>query len=115
MNTYYHDSRTQVIYLAGELGGDATFTALALDVTTVPGMVMSNWTIRMKHTSMNSYSIASFDPNDWTIVYDANEPEGVTGWRNFTFSTPFEYNGTDNLMVDFSQNNSEIRGRSKGQ
>jgi hypothetical protein len=29
-----------------------------------------------------------------------------TGWQYFSFSTPFEYNGIDNLMIDFSYNNS---------
>lgn len=106
MYTYYHDSRTQVIYLAGEVGMSGTIEALALDVATVPGQTMNNWTIRMKHTSMSSYSTASLDATSWTVVYQENEPAGSTGWRTFTFSTPFKYNGSDNLLVDFSHNNS---------
>jgi len=105
MYTYYHDSRTQVIYLAGEIGTSVAIGALALDVTTVPGQTMNNWTIRMKHTSMSSYSTASLDATSWTEVYQENEPAGSTGWRTFTFSTPFGYNGSDNLLVDFSHNN----------
>lgn len=107
MHTYYHDSRTQVIYLAGEIGMSAAIGALALDVTTVPSQTMNNWTIRMKHTGMSSYGTASLDANSsgWTVVYHANEPAGSTGWRTFTFPTPFEYNGSDNLLVDFSHNN----------
>jgi hypothetical protein len=105
MHTFYHDNRTQVIYLASEIGEEGTITALGLDVETVPGQTMNNWTIRMKHTTMSSYSTASLDATEWTIVYQGNEPIGVTGWRMFDFSTPFEYNGTDNLLVDFSHNN----------
>ena len=105
MYTYYHDSRTQVIYLASEIGSEGTITALGLDVATVPGQIMNNWTIRMKHTTMSSYSTASLDATGWTIVYQGNEPIGITGWRTFNFSTPFEYNGSDNLLVDFSHNN----------
>ena len=108
MHTYFHDSRTQVIYLAGEIGMSVAIEALALDVATVPGQTMNNWTIRMKHTGMSFYSPASLDAtgSGWTVVYQGNEPAGSTGWRTFTFSAPFEYNGSDNLLVDFSHNNS---------
>ncbi len=105
MNTSYHDSRTQVIYLAGEIGKSGNITKLALNVMTVPGKVLSNWTIRMKHTALSSYTTASLDATGWTTVYQANENVTATGWRTFIFSTPFEYNGTSNLMVDFSHNN----------
>ena len=106
MFTIWHDSRTQIIYLANEMNGNGTITALALNVASVPGQTMNNWTIRMKHTSMDSYTNPSLDSSGWTIVYQGDESVGSPGWRTFTFSTPFEYNGIDNLLVDFSFNNS---------
>ncbi|MDD5327787.1 MAG: C10 family peptidase [Phycisphaerae bacterium] len=104
MHTYYHDSRTQVIYLSSEIGSSGNITKLALYIETVPGQTMDNWTIRMKHTSMNSYDTASLDATDWIVVYQASETITTTGWNTFTFSTPFKYNGSDNLLVDFSHN-----------
>ena len=106
MRTDYHDSRTQVIYLAGEIGMRGTITALALDVTTPPGQTLNNWTIRMKHTTLSEYATCELDATGWTVVYQKDEPVGGTGWRTFKFSTPFEYNGVDNLLVDFSHNDS---------
>lgn len=107
LSTYYHDARTQVIYLAGELGGPGTFTGLALDIATLPGQLMNNWTIRMKHTALSGYPpAASWESSGWTVAYQANQTIGSTGWVPFTFSAPFVYNGTDNLMIDFSFNNS---------
>jgi len=107
MDTYWHDARTQVIYLSDELGGSNTISALALDVTTVPGQTMTNWTIRMKHTTLASYSEpAAWESNGWTTVYQSNQTVSATGWVNFAFSTPFTYNGTSNLIIDFSFNNS---------
>jgi hypothetical protein len=106
MYTFYHDSRTQVIYLAGEVNMPGTISALALNVQTIPGQTMENWTIRMKHTTLSSYSPASFQPDGWTVVYQTNETISSTGWKVFNFSVPFEYNGTDNLLIDFSHNNS---------
>ncbi len=105
LHTWYHDSRTQSIYLQSEIGGAATLTGLALDVTTIPGQTMNEWTIRMKHTPLASYATASLDATGWTTVYQSNQTINSTGWTNFVFSTPFEYNGSDNLLIDFSHDN----------
>ncbi len=107
MQTYYHDSRTQVIYLSSEIGDAKTITDLALSVYQVPGQTLNNWTIRMKHTSRNYYSgYPYFETSGWTIVYQNNETISSAGWQNFHFQNAFEYNGTSNLMIDFSHNNS---------
>lgn len=103
--TYYHDSRTQVIYLASEIGASGQISSLALNVTSIPGQRMNNWTIRMKHTTLSNYSTAQAWETNWTTVYQNNEDISVAGWYTFNFSTPFIYNGTDNLMIDFSINN----------
>jgi hypothetical protein len=108
MYTYYHDSRTQVIYLKSEVGGARRITGLALYVDTLPGQTMNAWTIRMKHTTLASYGTAGWDGTGWTVCYQANETVTQTGWVNFQFTTPFDYDGTSNLMVDFSHNNTSF-------
>ncbi|GEM_PF-888596 len=105
MGTYYHDERTQVIYLASEIGGARKITSLSLYVSTTPGQTMNFWTIRMKHTALSAYATASWEGSGWTKVYQANQTVSTTGWVTFTFTTPFYYDGTNNLMVDFSFNN----------
>ena len=104
--TFYHDARTQVIYLTNEIGASCMITSLALNVTTVPGQTMNNWTIRLKHTPLSNYGGSPVWETGWTTVYQTNLAVGVTGWQTFVFSTPFVYNGASNLMVDFSFNNS---------
>ena len=108
LNTDYHDSRTQVIYLASELGRSGTILTLSLDVTKATYETMESWTIRMKHTRMSEYDADNYslDADGWTVVYQNNESFVNEGWHKFEFQTPFEYNGRDNLLVDFSQNNS---------
>ena len=106
MNTFWEDSRTQVIYPSSELGSAGWVTSLALDVTSLPGETMNNWTIRMKHTSLSEYTTAEWEGSGWTTVYQNNEVVSSTGWVTFNFSTPFQYNGSDNVMIDFSFNNS---------
>jgi len=104
--TFYHDQRTQCIYLQGEIGGATTIRGLSLNVTTLPGQTMNNWTIRLKHTALSNYTTAAWESTGWTTVYQANTTISATGLTTFTFTTPFAYDGTSNLMVDFSFNNS---------
>jgi len=114
LETAFQDTRTQVIYLEGQIRSAYKITALSLDVTAIPGQTMNNFTVRMRHTTFPSYpSPASWESTGWTIVYQANETITTTGWRKFTFTTPFEYNGVDSLMVDFSFNN-DSAGRVRG-
>ncbi len=102
-----HDSRTQSIYLASEIGRSGRITALRLYVYgQVPGQTLNNWTIRMKTTTLSSYESASMDATGWTTCYQGNVTISSTGHATFTFSTPFLYDGASNLMVDFSFNNS---------
>ncbi len=99
-----HMARTQTIYLAQDIGDAARITSLALDVTDSFLYDVGNWTIRLKHTTLSSYaaSPAWVDSSLWTTVYAADTviPEG--GYVFFEFDTPYEYNGNDNIMVDFS-------------
>ncbi len=105
MRVGYDDSRTQVIYLSSEIGEAGKITGLALNVTALPAKPLDNWTIRIKHTYLNAYSESSgWETSGWTMVYRKTTTVNSTGWTYFEFTTPFEYNGTSNLMVDFSHN-----------
>jgi len=104
---FYHDERTQVIYPAAELSGAATFTNLSIYVASIPNRILNNFTIRMKHTALNNYNgSAQWETTDWTTVYEEDERILSSGWRKFSFDAPFAYDGVNNLMVDFSFNNS---------
>lgn len=103
LQTWYHDARTQVIYTPAEIGAAGPLSALALDVTARPGQSMQNFTIRMKHTTASANTV--WDSSGWTTVYQSDVTVNSTGLNWFNFSTPFQYNGTNNLMVDFSFNN----------
>lgn len=110
MYTAAHDERTQVIYPAGELGGAGPISALALDVDTIPGLTMSNWTIRIKHTPLTSYSSYVWESSGWTVVHQTNLTVTSSGWLVFPFATPFNYDGSNSLMIDFSFDNSDYSG-----
>jgi hypothetical protein len=59
----------------------------------------------MKHTNLDYYTTYAWE-SGWTVVYQNNEAINTTDWVVFNFPTPFDYNGVDNLMIDFSFNNS---------
>lgn len=104
--SYYHDSRTQSIYTAAELGGARTFGSLSLHVSTLPGQTLNAFTIRLKHTTKNDFSgSATWESTAWTVCHQSNQNISSTGWVTFPFSTPFSYNGSNNLMIDISFNN----------
>jgi hypothetical protein len=107
LQTYYHDARSQVIYLQSDLGAATRLQGLALDVTALPGQTLNNWTLRLKHTASSTHASASWEgpASGWTTVFQGNATVSATGWAWFAFDTPFDYNGTDNLMIDFSYNN----------
>ncbi|MEI6166079.1 MAG: fibronectin type III domain-containing protein [bacterium] len=100
------DARTQVIYLPGEVGPAGWIQAVALNVKTAPGQTLKNWTLRLKHTPLVSYTLKSvWESSGWSVVYQTNLTVSATGLIYFPLSPQFYYNGTDNLMVDFSFNN----------
>jgi hypothetical protein len=106
LHTANHDARTQVIYLTNELGRACTITALALNLSTIPGQTLKQWTLRLKHTSVDSFTKQSvWESTGWTTVYQGDLTVSADGWVEFEFSTPFFYNGLHHLMVDFSFNN----------
>ena len=100
--------RTQSIYTQAEAGSARTLNSLALDVTSLPGQVLNNFTIRLKHTVQPDYGASgsqAWDSTGWTTVYQANQTVPATGWNTFYFTTPFAYDGASNLMVDISFSN----------
>jgi uncharacterized repeat protein (TIGR01451 family) len=108
-----HDTRGQVIYLAEEIGRAGRITGLALAVESIPWQVLSNWTLRLKHTPLASFADgAVWETEDWTVAFQTNLDLQATGWAWFPLDPPFDYNGVDSLMVDFSFH--ELAGYANG-
>ncbi len=104
---YYHDARMQSIYTPAEVGTAGSLTSMALDVAKLPGQLLKDFTIRLKHTNRANYSSndRSWESDGWVTVFTGNVTLSSLGWNSFTFTTPFTYDGVMNLMVDVSFNN----------
>ncbi len=100
--THYSYVRTQILYLASEIQGPVYVKGVAFYVTKIPGEVMHNFVIRLKHTTLNVYPDAAFDNEGYTICFNQTMEINSEGWVKIPFDTVFIYNGVDNLIVDVS-------------
>ena len=104
-HTVYHDARTQILYLSSEIGTSGTIDKIAFYVTSAPGQTMYNFTVRMKHTSSSYYASTSFDNSGYTTCLSTTKNISSTGWVEIPLTTSFSYNGSSNLIVDISFDN----------
>jgi uncharacterized repeat protein (TIGR01451 family) len=102
----FHDARLQSIYLANEIGGAGRIVGLALDVVSVPGQTLSNFTIRMRATPEFFYTAPTWHAAGWVTNYQHDTLFASNGWNTLSFFQPFNYSGQNHLMVDFSYDNS---------
>jgi len=99
---------TSTIYTKDEVGGAKTITAIAFnnnftDLTALGfDFDMPNQKIYLKHVSQSEWSDMSYEnptANGYTLVWQGTVHYGALGWNVVTFTTPFAYNGTDNLVI----------------
>ncbi len=107
-NTYYQKRRVEYIYSQSQLGGEGLIMALKIFIEERPPISLQNCTIRMQHTTKNSYnSQPQWTSSNWTTVYSGTKTIDSEEPVSFMLSTPFQYNGTQNLIIDFSFSNSD--------
>lgn len=101
-NTYYNYSYCQQIYLANEIGSEGQITSVSfLYDSASPNVTCKNdCAIYLAHTSQSQFTSGSnFIPfSNFTRVYGGNLNVSA-GWNTIGLSTPFNYNGTDNLVL----------------
>lgn len=117
--TYYMDEKTQFIVTKAELvsagytSANSYIKALAFNVYNASGQAMNGFSIKMRHTPNTVFSSGSYLSNTtMTTVYSATKTV-TTGWNTHTFTTPFAYNGVDNLLVEICWDNSSYTTDSK--
>ena len=118
--TYYEDSKTDMLYTASEIiaeGGSAgNITKIAFDVISAASQTLNGFQVKMQHTTATSLS--GFVSSGWTTVYSGTYTVAGTGLQYITLNTPFQYNGTNNLLIEicFDNNdwtsNSNVKGTS---
>lgn len=103
----FGDVKHQMLYTAAEIGGAGRITALRFTRSTVATSVTCpNTTIRLGHTSLSALT-ATFGTNvnqgsgsQRTVLDNTTVTIPASTLFEIPFSTPFEYNGIDNLVVE---------------
>jgi hypothetical protein len=118
--TYYEDSRTDMIYTASEInaagGGPGYIVRIGFDVISNASQPMNGFNIRMQHTT--SSTLSGFVSTGWTTVYTGTYAVLGSNWQDIQLTTPFQWNGTSNLLIEicFDNNdwtsNSTVKGTS---
>ncbi len=105
INLYYKSLHGQSVYTAAQLNaaglfGPVNITQLGFNITGLPTAAMPNFVVRMKHTTATDVSSWITSDNLSTVYSATSYLPTATGWNMYTLSTPFLWNGTDNILVD---------------
>ena len=102
---YYNYSLTQQIYTASEVGQAGTITKIAFMVSNSKSTTRT-LDVYLKHTSKSAFT----SQTGWETmsssdkVYSGSVAFQSSGWTTITLNTPFEYDGTSNLVVCVDDN-----------
>lgn len=99
--SFWESQRTQYIIRASELTAAGlvagNLTQLAFNVTAVGGD-MANYSIQIAHTNLQAFT-GAFQSETFTTCYSAATYTPVLGLNVHVFSTPFNWNGVDAIIV----------------
>ena len=104
ISVWYQSLHGQSVYTKAELNalgvvGPININQLGFNVTGLPAQAMPNYVVRMGHTTATN--AASWISTGLTQVWSsASYQPATTGWNMYTLSTPFLWNGTDNIVID---------------
>ena len=102
---WYSYSLTQQIYTSAEVGDAGTITKIAFKVANSKSTTR-NLDIYLSHTSSSSFSSNSgwIAQSSAYRVFSGSVSFLSSGWTTITLDTPFEYNGTSNLLLTVDDN-----------
>lgn len=119
-NSYWHDCRNEILYLGSELTAAgiipySIINSVSFKVAQLPGKNLENVRIRIKHSSQSSLAAPFSNSTGFQLCYGPTTLTPgvftVGQWYTFTFHTPFTWDGTSNLVIDYTiDGNSWVSG-----
>ncbi|MCK4655188.1 MAG: hypothetical protein KAU01_12170, partial [Candidatus Cloacimonetes bacterium] len=110
--TYYHDGQNQYLFTASELSaaglvaGD--ISTVGWNIASAAAQIMNGFNIELKHTTATS--VTGFETG-FTNCYSGTWTASA-GWNDISFSTPFNWDGTSNLLVKICFDNTSYTSNS---
>jgi Zn-dependent metalloprotease len=111
----YASGHGQYIYTATELAAAGVRPGVPITeaafyvLTKYSTQPFNGYTVKMGHTTQNSFTISGFVSPSFTTVYSGNYTTAA-GWNTITFTTPFAWDGTSNIVVEVCYTNSSASG-----
>lgn len=102
------NERSQFIWKASELtaagltAGDLTGIKLNFQGNSA---TLNNLRIRLKQVPADSFDVTAMVDDTLSTSYYFHKVITAAGWNNFQFNQPFTWDGTSNILIDFSYNN----------
>ncbi|MCR4738377.1 MAG: fibronectin type III domain-containing protein [Bacteroidales bacterium] len=111
VNNYYHFTYSQQIYLASEMGGAGTLRSVSFEYAYSDGSRKPEVSIYLGHTTKSTFTSTTdyIAISGMTLVY-RGPLDCQQGWNTFVFQTPFQYNGTSNLVMAIDDNSDGYSG-----
>ena len=116
---YYHGYggvKTQFIYRASELTAmgftAGNITSISLNVTTLGTPVLNSFTINIGNTAQTGAVTNTAILSGLTEIYNNAAQTLTLGTNLYTFSTPFNWDGTSNIVLSFNYSNFNTGGTS---
>ena len=103
--SFYEYALSQQIYTAEEIGSACTITSISFFNKANTDRVRT-YDIYLKHTDKSAFS----SKTDWVTmtasdkVFSGTVTMGAVAWTTFELDTPFEYDGTSNLVLVVDDN-----------
>jgi hypothetical protein len=101
-------SHCQYLWKAAEMSSSGmvsgNITGLQFYLQSLGGQ-LGNMTIRLKTTTLDSLTQATFSNTGFTTVYSQNTQFSSTGWNSLQLTNPFNWDGTSNLLIDITYDN----------
>ena len=110
-NVWYKYTTSQQIYTQAEVGEAGTITAVSFQYNGNASSDARMLDIYMTHT--NSTTLSTWVAvTSASKVYTGTQTFTTAGWYTITLDTPFEYNGTSNIMITVDDNTGSYIGSS---
>ena len=104
---FYENNKSQMLYLGSDIGQSGNIDEIQFDFNQVsdPGeRDLRNFTVNLKETTDSNWSAQNgyVDMTGAVTVFsqDPFTMPDVTGWSAISFSTPFSYDNSKNLIVE---------------
>ena len=92
----YNYSYTQQLFMASEFSGPTQLSSLSVNMQTLSQQ--RNMQFYLMTTTSSSLSSGWLPTTNAQLVFSGSQTL-TTGWNEFVFTNPFNYNGTDNLVL----------------